>query len=216
MNKVLNFVSSGARSEFNAVAASGILMLISANQMKITKSLTLAIATVFLVLLLSGHNRLFSQEHPGCFMLDNQGVFIDLSTICPAPEPVTEEPVLGTGDVQVTLKWATIDDLDLSVIDPSGDEVLYSNPRVASGGELDVDSNASCSETTRNPVENVFWPIGGAPTGNYVAKVTFFARCQQSVQEVEFNVSLLVKGNRTESTGKVNVENDTVTFPFSL
>lgn len=186
--------------------------------MKMTKSLTLAIAAVFLVLLLSGHNRVFSQENPGCFMVDNQEEFIDLSTICPAPpEPlIPEEPVLGTGDVQVTLKWATADDLDLAVIDPSGDEVLYSNPRVASGGELDVDSNASCSQTNRSPVENVFWPTGGAPTGDYVAKVTFFARCQQSVQEVEFNLSLLVKGNRTDKTGKVKVENDTVTFPFSL
>ena len=192
-------------------------MLISGTKMNITKSLTLAIATVFLVLFLSGHSRVFSQEYPGCFIVDKQGEYIDLSWICPAPEPVpvADEPVLGTGDVQVTLKWATTDDLDLSVIDPSGEEVLYSNPRVASGGELDVDSNASCSQTTGNPVENVFWPTGGAPTGDYVAKVTFFARCQQAVQEVQFNISLLVKGNRMEKTGKVTAADEIVTFSFS-
>ncbi len=180
-------------------------------KMKLTKSLTLAIAAVFLVLLLSGNNRVFSQEHTGCFMVDSKGELTSLSTMCSG-----SEQVLGTGDVQVTLKWATTDDLDLSVIDPSGEEVLYSTPRIASGGELDVDSNANCEETTVNPVENVFWPTGGAPTGDYVAKVTFYARCQQSVQEIPFNVSLLVKGNRTENTGQVNRENETVTFPFSL
>ena len=49
---------------------------------------------------------------------------------------------VGTGDVQVTLSWDAGSDVDLHVVDPNGDEVYWTNRRVASGGELDLDSNA--------------------------------------------------------------------------
>ncbi|NJO20006.1 MAG: hypothetical protein HC838_08025 [Spirulinaceae cyanobacterium RM2_2_10] len=82
-----------------------------------------------------------SQEHPGCFMVEQDGEFIDLDRLCPTPPAVEiesdsgEEPVLGTGDVQVTLRWSTLDDLDLGVTDPSGERVNYENNSIASGGQ---------------------------------------------------------------------------------
>ena len=51
---------------------------------------------------------------------------------------------LGTGDVQVTLRWAGRDDLDLAVMGPGGEMVFYGNPEIASGGTLDVDANGGC------------------------------------------------------------------------
>jgi len=71
------------------------------------------------------------------------------------------EPRLGTGDVQVTLRWNTPVDLDLHVIDPLGEEIYFRYTFSPSGGTLDVDANAGCTNDT--PVENVFWPTGGAP-----------------------------------------------------
>jgi hypothetical protein len=69
---------------------------------------------------------------------------------------------VGTGDVQVTLSWNTDSDVDLHVVDPSGEEVYWGNRRSASGGELDLDSNAACAiDRVRN--ENIMWPVGRAP-----------------------------------------------------
>lgn len=86
-----------------------------------------------------------------------------------------DEPALGTGDVQVTLRWDNAADLDLHVFDPSGSEVYYDNPFVASGGELDVDANGTCENNA--PVENVFWTSGAAPDGRYDVSVVYFGNC---------------------------------------
>lgn len=184
----------------------------------IRKSLKFVIPAVAIALLLKSETSAFSQEHPGCFMINEEDDFIDLSYICPTPPPPPappDEPVLGTGDVQVTLRWSTTDDLDLAVEDPRGEQADFANPRVSSGGELDVDSNAGCAGTTTSPVENVFWPTSGAPSGDYVAKVNFFSRCQSAIQEVEFTLRILVNGNAQEFSGKLSSENETLTFPFS-
>jgi len=88
--------------------------------------------------------------------------------------------VLGTGDVQVTLSWSDINDLDLHVIDPNGEEVYYGNRMSTTGGTLDVDANAACNNTTTSPKENIFWPAGTAPSGTYTVQVVFFRGCGDS------------------------------------
>lgn len=88
--------------------------------------------------------------------------------------------VLGTGDVQVTLRWTGAADLDLHVIDPDGSEIWYGSPTAASGGALDVDANAACQEQQARPVENVFWPDGAAPHGEYRVTVDFYQDCDGS------------------------------------
>lgn len=85
-------------------------------------------------------------------------------------------PVLGTGDVQVTLTWDTPTDLDLHVIDPAGEEISFTHTQSTSGGTLDVDANSSCNGLT-NPVENVYWPYGGAPSGSYSVYVNYYQDC---------------------------------------
>lgn len=83
---------------------------------------------------------------------------------------------LGTGDVQVTLLWGSGDDLDLHVIDPQGSELYFSVPTSASGGQLDHDDTAGCG-TQGSHAENVFWPEGTAPTGEYQAFVVSYNGC---------------------------------------
>lgn len=159
-----------------------------------------------------------AQERQGCFMLSSRGSLIDLSEICPSNRPVAtaDTPTLGTGDIQATLRWATIDDLDLYVTDPSGQTVFYGVPQVASGGQLDVDANSGCSEANASPIENVFWPTSQAPTGNYSIVVQLFSRCVESSQDIPFEVQLLVQGNTQTLTGNISDNTPTVTFPFSM
>ncbi len=91
-----------------------------------------------------------------------------------------QDVVLGTGDVQVTLRWDSSADLDLHVIDPWGDEIYFSDKRSQSGGELDVDANAGCSTQSYSPVENIFWPSGGAPYGTYNVYVVDYNDCGEN------------------------------------
>jgi hypothetical protein len=78
----------------------------------------------------------------------------------------TPEPVLGTGDVQVTLRWESNADVDLHVFEPDGTEIYFASPGPTStGGQLDVDSNVGCAQEAS--VENAYWPTGEAPDGEY-------------------------------------------------
>lgn len=158
-----------------------------------------------------------AQERQGCFMVNTAGAVRDLSEFCPSASVVTSgaTPELGTGDIQATLRWTTADDLDMAVTDPSGNTVTFANPRVSSGGTLDVDANAGCVERTSSPIENIFWPTGQAPQGNYSIAVNLYTRCGSS-GPISFNLTLLVQGTTQTLTGTVDDQNPTATFPFSL
>ncbi|WP_190504514.1 YfaP family protein [Oscillatoria sp. FACHB-1407] len=167
------------------------------------------------VLVGGSHTPARSQEYQGCFVMDSGGQVFDLSSIC-ASDQSSSIPQLGTGDIQVTLQWATTDDLDLAVTDPSGAVVSYSNRQIASGGQLDVDANAACSGVTRSPVENIFWPPGGAPQGQYNIEVNLYLPCGESSGAIPFTLRLLVQGSTQTLRGTVNPQDPTVSFPFSL
>lgn len=105
-----------------------------------------------------------------------------------------DEPVLGTGDVQVTLRWNSTADLDLTVVDPNGERVYFDNPSSSSGGTLDVDSNGSCENLTSTPVENVFWPTGAALDGQYTVAVIYYGECPGGTGPQNFELTVLVNG----------------------
>ena len=172
---------------------------------------------VLLPLVIMGSMPARSQEHQGCFLVDLDGTLVDLRELCPTANQIaeTDPSGLGTGDIQVTLRWATSDDLDLSVTDPNGENVNFFTPAIGSGGQLDVDANAGCVEQTSSPIENVFWPPGQAPEGNYTVAVNLFQSCTET-GTVAFTLTLLVQGNTETLTGTVNPQNPVVTFPFSL
>ena len=108
------------------------------------------------------------------------------------PGLLSSEPQLGTGDVQVTLRWENPVDLDLHVFDPSGEEIWYGSRSSASGGTLDVDANANCGNDA--PVENVFWPTGGAPFGTYQVFVEYYQSCGYTGSNA-YSVTILVDGH---------------------
>lgn len=102
-------------------------------------------------------------------------VNIDDGTLLERPVGSRGEADKGTGDFQATLEWEHADDLDLSVTDPSGIEIWYSDTAPAgTEGQLDLDANAPCGSDMPAPVENIYWDSGGAPPGEYTVEVTGF------------------------------------------
>jgi len=90
---------------------------------------------------------------------------------------LTTTPIeVGSGDVQVTLSWDVDSDVDLHVVDPANEEIFYAHLQSASGGKLDLDSNAACAlDHKRN--ENITWPVGRAPRGQYTVRVDYWDAC---------------------------------------
>lgn len=103
-----------------------------------------------------------------------------------------------TGDVQISLAWNTIDDIDLHVTYTPGnglvDNINWVN-RVGrlSSGMLDVDMNAHSGNVSATPVENVFWPPGSSPNGFITVYVHFFRSWSGKAQ-----VPVLVRIKRGE------------------
>jgi hypothetical protein len=81
----------------------------------------------------------------------------------------------GTGDVQISIAWNNVNDIDLHVmVEPAGQAfapsiINFTNRIGIAGGCLDVDRNVH--PTTVTPVENVFWGRGAAPFGRYTVAV---------------------------------------------
>ena len=82
-----------------------------------------------------------------------------------------------TGDVQISIGWNTIDDIDLHVNFKNNFGLSFVNwmsPNGACGGELDVDMNANRTYLTNRPVENIYWPVGKSLDGEYIIGIQHF------------------------------------------
>lgn len=79
----------------------------------------------------------------------------------------------ATGDVKVSIAWDTPTDVDLWVNEPSGERIYYGHRTSATGGHLDVDSNAGCRIDNINN-ENITWPSGQAPNGQFKVTVHMY------------------------------------------
>jgi hypothetical protein len=112
-----------------------------------------------------------------------------------------------SGDVQVSLEWKNVNDLDLHVIDPNNEEIFYNHRHAASGGALDVDMNAT-AELTWRPVENVYWPERGAPKGSYRVVVVHYAN-HGSADPTPFTVRVINKGQASYYRGAVSYQPNT-------
>ncbi|HYF47348.1 MAG TPA: DUF6777 domain-containing protein, partial [Acidimicrobiales bacterium] len=124
----------------------------------------------------------------------------------PDTQPPETTAPLGTGDVQVTLQWAGGVDLDLHVIGPDGAEINYGSRTSPSGGMLDQDAQSGCSAC----VENVFWPTGGAPPGEYQVWVVNFT----GSPETSYSLDIRVGGEIIASPGGTvgATQSETTTF----
>jgi len=106
----------------------------------------------------------------------------------------------ATGEVQVSLIWFNKNDLDLSVVCPSGERISFDNKISNCGGRLDVDMNESGNSD--EPVENVFWEKD-APQGRYRVFVEHFEK-HDSTDVTEFNILVTVEGSPREFKGQIS------------
>jgi hypothetical protein len=102
---------------------------------------------------------------------------------------------VGTGDVQINLHWDKFSDLDLYVTDPANDLIFFGTRSSTSGGTLDLDSYSACNTTDRGRGnENVFWPEGAAPTGQYTVEVNMWGACGTATtgEDTHYRVTVIV------------------------
>ena len=126
-----------------------------------------------------------------------------------------DTPLLGSGDVQITLRWNAAADLDLHVKDPDGEVISYEHKHSTSGGELDVDANRNCEVIIPNPVENVYWPRDKAPLGDYEVWVHYYAQCEGS-GPTEYEITIKVDEKTiVQAKGTITVEVESPRVRFS-
>lgn len=133
------------------------------------------------------------------------------TTAPPTTTGATTTTVLGTGDVQITLTWATDADLDLYAVGPDGVEISYGNRSSPSGGELDVDRIPDDGDTGPH-AENIFWPTGGAPPGGYETWVDHY-----SGNASDYALTVRLGGEVIhEESGTLAAGEESVHFPFTV
>lgn len=115
---------------------------------------------------------------------------------CGASGCATGQQIAGVGDIAFRLQWEGAADLDLSVVEPSGEKIWFGARRSATGGLLDVDCNfvTICP----HPIENVFWAKGTAPAGTYHYLVSL-ANAHGAGFPISFTV-LVLHGRRAVTT----------------
>jgi len=106
-----------------------------------------------------------------------------------------------SGDVQVTLLWNSLDDLDLHCQEPAGYKIWYQNRISPTGGMLDVDMNVS--PESHKPVENIFWPKTRAPSGMFTVRVVCYTYRQTNNRPIPFRVAVKANGKVHEYNGQL-------------
>jgi hypothetical protein len=146
---------------------------------------------------------------------------LDVDTLGLIDRPVgsdgASETDTGTGDVKVTLEWASDADIDLAVTEPDGTTISYlAVGPTATGGQLDVDANRECENT--GGVENIFWPPGEAPSGGYTVTVDGFRLSRDDGSSCgggDFTLTITVEGQERVETGTVG-QDEQQTFTFEV
>jgi hypothetical protein len=151
-------------------------------------------------------------EAPNLFKWDNP---FSWSYVNSLTDSVIKERVKAAGGnvngiIRVSLSWFNFDDLDLHVIEPNNNEIMFSNCRKPgiskTTGQLDVDMNAH-SGKTRQGVENITWSnIDQMLEGNYKVLVNQFAMREREdigcIVEIEHNGEVFTFERGEKMTGK--------------
>lgn len=141
----------------------------------------------------------------------------EAATLCEElpDSPTCELTQLGSGDVTLTLEWASEADLDLRVVEPDGTEISWETTSSPSGGALDLDSNARCAPGPA--VEHIVWPEGAAPEGEYTVRIDGFdfeADDGSSCGGGDYTLTIDVGGEETVHEGTVG-QDETDEYSFS-
>jgi hypothetical protein len=110
-----------------------------------------------------------------------------------------------TGDIQISLIWNNYNDLDLHVITPRNENIFFGHRRSRCAGILDVDMNAG-GGTSREPVENIYWPKGRAPYGKFKVAVHHY-RNHGDPDPTQFEMRVIVDGKVEILSGETSAGN---------
>ncbi len=131
-------------------------------------------------------------------------------------EVVDCTPIPSTGEVQILLSWNNYNDLDLCCTDPQEEKVWYKNKRVTSGGQLEIDMNIEYPDS-KNPIENIYWPTGGAPNGTYNVYLLYFKKHEPNINETPYAIKVKYGGKTEEYVGVIKKEDNSLHIcSFSL
>jgi hypothetical protein len=93
----------------------------------------------------------------------------------------------GTGKLQISCSWDRLNDIDLHLVEPNGQEIYYGEDVSNNGGFLDVDSNAGCSIDNINNENITYGDTAVVENGNYIVRVDLYSNC-----DVESNTNVVV------------------------
>jgi len=153
-------------------------------------------------------NNAWNYSNPVCTNLGIGSVALPLTGRCSSsPAPTAS---VGTGDLQISLTWhsSAALDLDLYVVEPSGEEIYYSHKVSSSGGTLDRDNR--CSNYVNGQSENIFW--SNPASGTYAIKIHFYSSCSGSATSMPFEVRVVNKGVTTTYSGTATQGSGPSTF----
>lgn len=110
----------------------------------------------------------------------------------------------ASGAMQVTLSWQGSADLDLYVLEPSGETVHHTNPRSGSGARLDHEGRGGCRANAAHPaIENVYWAADPQP-GRYEVTLHYWGECNSAAGSLDATLSVSV-GGKVFQTYRVNL-----------
>lgn len=133
---------------------------------------------------------------------------------CSSPDGEISEPTHG--DVEITLHWNNKNDLDIACIDPNGEQIYFSHPQSRSGGQLEIDRNRNAANLTTNPLEHIYWPTSGAPSGTYQVFLTHYRKFD-NVDDSPYTIDVKYGNQTKQFTGTISHANGTIPIcTFSL
>lgn len=114
----------------------------------------------------------------------------------------TPTPSVGVGAVNVRLEWWDQADLDLWIVDPCGNRIIFTQPpQVCQGSVGQLDQDNRCGDGFVGQPENVYW-AQNPPRGTYKVYVDYFEDCGGG-GSVQFTVRWWLNGNTHVRRGNI-------------
>ncbi len=110
---------------------------------------------------------------------------------------------VGTGRLQVSCSWDQLNDVDLHLVEPNGEEIYYGNGSSSNGGDLDLDSNAACSNDGVNNENITYNDEAIIEDGEYIVRVDFWSNCNIT-SATNYNVTAYYEGELVAATFGTN------------
>lgn len=195
-------IIAGGSTEVNLSAASffSVIYVLADTNGYYRISLPQAVQTANVLITYSGENIAAGDRRIDLLVADSVGAVS-------APQPLPVQTIeVGTGDLQVSVSWDALSDVDLWLVQPDGTRIYYGDATSEQGGMLDLDSNAACFIDGVNN-ENITYDGVTAPAGEYVVSVSYFDPCE-IVTPTNYVVTIRANGSVSTFTGDLRVEDE--------